>query len=94
MTNPRLNEDRVLALAWAAVEQDGCLEQIEGLKSIRFSPAEEFQEVFGLEDPEARDTWHVRFLLKLDEGVVSQIPSCIHVRVDDQTSEVVIDQML
>jgi hypothetical protein len=41
-------------------------------------------------DPDPNDAWYIRFRLKLDAGVVDQIPDDILVAVDDRTGEVVL----
>jgi hypothetical protein len=83
-----MTEPEALAIVTTAIREEGLGAQITGLKSIRFSPASEFREVFGCDDPDARDVWYVSFALKLDEGVIEQHPDDVLFKVDDQTGEV------
>ena len=81
-----MTEAEALDRAWSVIRRLG-LEHITGLKSIHLTTAAEVREVLEVDDPELTDTWHVSFLLKLDEGVVYQHPDDILITIDDRTGE-------
>lgn len=82
-----MTEAEALDRAWSVLRESDSEQEVGGLKSIRLSTAAEVREVLEVDDPDLTDTWYVSFLLKLDEGVVDQIPDDILITVDDRTGE-------
>ncbi len=81
-----MTEAEALERARAALRECGSEQEVIGLKSIRLSTATEWREFIGVDEPNKKDTWYVRFQLKLDEGIV-QHPDDILISIDDHSGE-------